>query len=167
MIPKTVKIEFPNGSKTKTPKKQPPKEHKITKNDQKYAKMGSPTEGYRSHFFVIFEHWGTPGHPHGPQSFQKRSKEASKRQFGVIFAPIFTHFRPIMPKFSEQFGFVFHMFFQTNKQTNTRTHTQQRTQSKGIPIVYSSGQQANNLHSKRAFLSSGQQANNLTAKGHS
>ena len=133
--PQNRENRVPKWLKNKDSQKAAPKEHKITKNDQKCAKMGSPTEGYRSHFFVIFEHWGTPGHPHGPQSFQKRSKEASKRQFGIIFAPIFTHFRPFVANFSEHFGFDFHMFStapnkQTHTHTYTRTHTQQRTQQK-------------------------------------
>ena len=98
--------------KNKDSQKGASQEQKIRKNDPKYAKMGSQTEGYGSHFFVLFEHWGTPGHPHGPQSLQKRSKEASKRQFGAILGLIFRHFR------------TFHANKQTNKQTNKTTNVQ-------------------------------------------
>ena len=59
---------------------------------QKCAKMGSPKSVKDRPLFVTFEHWGTPGHPHGSQSFQKRPKEASKKQFVIIFASIFTSF---------------------------------------------------------------------------
>ena len=99
-------------------------------------------------FFVLFDHWDPPGHPHGPQSLQKRSQEAPKPQFCIFFAPIFSHF-----------GYNFHMFF-IHFCRRLSTFFQMILQHR----VYSSRKQANNLHSKRAFLSSGQQANNLTAK---
>ena len=99
--PKTPQSHSKNHSKI-SPKPNPNRDpekalQKVLQFAQKYqhlTKMGSRKRVQTPLFFIIFEHWGTSGHPHGPQSFQKRSKEASKRQFGIIFAPIFTHFRP-------------------------------------------------------------------------
>ena len=97
--PQNRENRVPKWLKNKDPEKAAPKEHKIMKNYQTYSKMGSRKLVQAPPFFVLFQHWGTPGHPHGPQSLQKRPKAASKRQFGVIFAPIFTHFRPILAQF--------------------------------------------------------------------
>ena len=143
--------------------------------------MGSRKLVQAPPFFVLFQHWGTPGHPHGPQSLQKRSQEAPKPQFCLFLAPIFSHV-----------CYNLHMLFTHFKGIpKFRSTGRQPTRQKGIPkfratglhskraflssgpqadnlhskrAFLSSGQQANNLHSKRAFLSSGQQANNLTAK---
>ena len=139
--PKTPQIHSQNHSKinpkpssNRDTEKALQKVLQIAKKYQKWSKMGSLKRERGTPFFVIFEHWDPSGHPHGPQSFQKRSKEASKRQFGVIFAPIFTHFRPMMPKFSEHFGFDFHMFLHSTKQTNKQTNKQTRHKSRGTEI---------------------------------
>ena len=98
-IPKTPQIHSKNHSKispkpnsNRDPEKALQKVFQSATKYRKCAKMGSPTEGYRSHFFVIFEHWDPPGHPHGPQSLQKRSQEAPKPQFCLFLAPMFSHF---------------------------------------------------------------------------
>ena len=96
-ISNSLQKPLKNQSQTKSkqrPRKSAPKSASICAKVPKMDQHGSRKSVQALPFFVIFEHWGTSGHPHGPQSFQKRSKEASKRQFGVIFAPIFIHFRP-------------------------------------------------------------------------
>ena len=142
--PKEVKLD----AKTYTPKKYP----KSDQNCSHMTPIGNPGGGPRSHFFALFEPRGTPGDPQAPQRSPLSSKEASKRQFGVIFAPFFTHFRPILLQIFWTFWLRFHTFSthfasnflnilasificfstapnkQTNKQTNEQTkHTHTHT----------------------------------------
>ena len=122
----------PKWLTNKDSQKAAPKEHQITKNDQTSTKMGSSGGGPRTHFFALFEPRGTPGDPQGPQRSPRSSKEASKGQFGIIFAPNFTLFRPILAQFFWTFWLRFSYVFpqlQANKHTNKQRNT--------LHIVYS------------------------------
>ena len=145
MLPKTVKIESPNGSKTKTPKKQPPKSIKSRKISKNGLPMG-PQGGPRTHFFAFFEPRGTPGDPQGYQRSPRRPKEASKRQFGVIFAPICIHVRPILPQicrtFRLRFSYVFPQLSASIFYDLLLRHAGHCTANKeGIPKFRATGQQ--------------------------
>ena len=119
--------------------------------------MGPRVGGPRTHFFALFEPRGTPGDPQGSQRSPRSPKQASKRQFGAIFTPFFTHFRPIFATFFRTFRLRFSHVFYSFLSTVAQQHTQQKgilsvtgqqpTQQKGILSVR---QQADNLHSKRA-----------------
>ena len=116
-----MKIESPNGSTTTTPKKQPPKSIKSRKISKKCLPMG-PQGGPQTHFFALFEPRGTPGDPQGYQRSPRRPKEASKRQFGVIFAPICIHVRPILPQSCRTFRLRFSYVFPLKKINNRQLY---------------------------------------------
>ena len=75
MIPKTVKIESPNGSKTKTQKKQPPKSIKsrqITKNAPKWG-----PENWCKH--LPFSYFLSIGAPLGTHMAPRASKRGPRK----------------------------------------------------------------------------------------
>ena len=97
--PKTPQIHSKNHSKishkpnsNRDPEKALQKVLQSAKKYPTWSKMGSRKKVKAAPFFVLFDHWDPPGHPHGPQSLQKRSQEAPKPQFCFFLAPILSHF---------------------------------------------------------------------------
>ena len=118
-IPKTLQIHSKNHSKI-SPKPNPNRDpekalHKVLQSAKKYpkwSKMGSRKVVQAAPFFVLFDHWDPPGHPHGPQSIQKRSQEASKPPFCLFLAPICSHFCYNLHILFTHFGSRLSTFFQ-------------------------------------------------------
>ena len=102
MIPKTVKIESPNGSKTKTQKKQPPKSIKSRKMSKKVPKWGPQGGGVHELTFSLFSSLGAPLETHraprGPPEAPRKPPRGNLESFLLQFSHIFD---PLVPKFSE------------------------------------------------------------------
>ena len=93
--------------------------------------------GPRTHFFALFEPRGTPGDPQGSQRSPRSPKEASKRQFGIIFAPIFTHVRPMLAPFFRTFRLRFsYVFPQLSLNSCPTTYTAKGNPKRNWPTTY-------------------------------
>ena len=95
------------------PEKAVQKVLQSTKKYPKLSKMGFRKEVQAAPFFVLVDHWDPPGHPHGPQSLQKRSHEAPKPQFCFFLASDFSHFWYNLDIFFTHSCSRFSIFFQT------------------------------------------------------
>ena len=90
MIPKTVKIESPNGSKTRTQKKQPPKTIKSRKNTKNVPKWG-PQKGRKIDHFSSFLSIGAPLGTHmAPRASKRGPRKPPSLNFASFWLP-FSH----------------------------------------------------------------------------
>ena len=131
MIPKTVKIESPNGSKTKTPKKQPPKSiksRKMTKQVPKWGPQGGSTNSLFRSFRASGHPWRPTGLPEVPPKPQGSLQEAIWSHFSFKLHTCSTHFGSF---FLNSLASIFICFSTApNKQTNEQTHTHTNTHKK-------------------------------------